>query len=276
MKKILLIVVALVVIAGGAAYYLLSNLDSLIKEAVEKYGTEITKAEVALNKVELSPTSGEGALHGLKVGNPAGYKTDSAFRLGTVSVNVDTATITEDPVVIKEIVVDGPEVTYEMGGDAGSNVDQLKKNVEDYVDPGGGESKDSGGPKLIIENLYIKNGKVNVSATALGGKKLGSSLPDLHLKDIGKEKKGATPGEVAQKIMDSLSGGIGQAVSGLGLDKLKGAVTEGVDKAKKALEEGAGDVTKKIQEGAGGTGGAGEGIKEGVEGAGKKLKKLFD
>ncbi|MCP5367110.1 MAG: hypothetical protein H6907_20015 [Hyphomicrobiales bacterium] len=273
MKKVLIIIGVLIVIAGGVGYYFFSNLDSLIKQAVEKYGTEITKADVTLNKVELSLTSGEGALHGLTVGNPAGYKTDSAFRLGTVSVKVDTATVTADPVVIKEIVVDGPEVTYELGGDAGSNVQQLQKNVNDYVGPGG-ESKDSGGgPKLIIEHLYVRNGKVNVASTALAGKKLGAGLPEIHLTDIGKDKQGATPGEVAEKVMASLSQGIGKAVSGLGLDKLKGAVTEGIGKAQETLKEGAGGVTKSLQEG---TGGATGGIKEGVGDAGKKLKKLFD
>jgi hypothetical protein len=36
--------------------------------------------------VVISPTSGAGMLSGLKMGNPAGFKTDSAFSLGQISV----------------------------------------------------------------------------------------------------------------------------------------------------------------------------------------------
>jgi hypothetical protein len=86
-KKGLLICggVLIVVIAVGV-YWFASNLNSLIKSAVETYGSEITKAEVTLDKVEISPTSGAGMLSGLKMGNPAGFKTDSAFSLGQISV----------------------------------------------------------------------------------------------------------------------------------------------------------------------------------------------
>ena len=51
--------------------------------------------------------------------------------------------------------------------------------------------------------------------------------------------------------MASLSQGIGKAVSGLGLDKLKGAVTEGIGKAQETLKEGAGVVVDSAGMGVG-------------------------
>ncbi len=113
-----------------------------------------------------------------------------------VSLHVDTGTVTGKTVVIKEIVVDKPAVTYELGAD-GSNIDAIAKNVDAYMGGGGGagqKGEKSGGPKLIIENFYVRGGTVNVSATILEGKTLSAALLDIYLMDIGKEDEGATPG----------------------------------------------------------------------------------
>jgi hypothetical protein len=116
MKKWILIGIAvLIIVVGGAVFFLVSSLDSLIVAGVEKYGSEITKAQVRLKEAKISITSGEGALRGLSVGNTSGFKTEFALRIGEVSVSLDTATITQSPVVIKKIVVASPEVIYELG-----------------------------------------------------------------------------------------------------------------------------------------------------------------
>lgn len=259
MKKGLMIGggVVVILIAAGA-YFLFSNLGSIIKAAVESFGTEITQAKVELNSVDLSPTDGAGAMRGLTIGNPAGFKTDSAFKLGEISLKVDTSTLTSDVIVIHEIRIIRPEVTYELG-DGGSNVDAIQRNVDSYlkaqgIDPNAkGESKSSGeGPKLIIENLYIQDGKVRVSAGFLKGKTLDSPLPNLHLKDIGKEEKGASPGEVAKKIMDSMTSGITTAIKPLNLDATMKAASDLLKSGTGGLKTGAESVTDSVSEGAAG------------------------
>jgi hypothetical protein len=250
----------LIVVLAVAFYFLFASLGSLIVAAVESFGSEATQAKVELSEAEVSMTSGEGALRGLSVGNPAGFATDSAIQLGAVRLKLDVATVTSDPVVIKEIVVQGPEVTYELG-EAGSNIDALQRNVEGYAkrmsggDGGQGSGGGGGGgsaeaPKLIIENLYVRDGKIEVSATGLGGKTLSVPLPTIHLKDIGKDTGGATPDQVMAKFFSSITGSVGKAVAPLSLDKLTGAAESAATGAKGALEKGA-------------------------EGAGEKLKKLF-
>ena len=79
----------LVVLVAGVVAYVLSNLDSLVKEAVETHGSAVTQAKVTLNEVKIEATSGAGALRGLTVGNPAGFKTSSAFELGQISIKYD-------------------------------------------------------------------------------------------------------------------------------------------------------------------------------------------
>lgn len=274
MKKVFLAGGVVAVLAVVAVVYFWSNIGSIIKAAVEKYGSEATQAKVTLNEVDVSATSGEGSLKGLTIGNPAGFKTESAFKLGAISLKIDTGTLTGDTIVIKEIVIQAPEVTYELAS-GGSNLDAIKKNVDAFAKKmGGGSSSAStssdsgGGKKLIIENLYVKGGKVNVSASFLQGKALGSPLPDIHLKDIGKEKKGASIGEVADKLITAITGAAGKAVSSLNLGDLAKKAGEQLD----AVKGQAADVMKKATEGGSG---AADAIKEGAAGAGDAIKGLL-
>lgn len=251
------LVAVLLVVLVAVSYFLFSSLGSLIVAAVETFGSDATQAKVELNDAEVSLNSGEGALHGLRVGNPRGFATDSAFWLGQISLKLDLATLNSDPVVIKEIVIQAPEVTYELGT-AGSNIDALQQNVNGYAKRLAGDRKSAAkaggggqsGPKLVIENLYVRNGMVKVSASALGGKTLDAPLPAIHLKNIGKGSGGATPDQVIALIFSSLSRGVGTAVAPLGLDKLTGAAGTGAAAAKDA-------------------------VKQGAEGAGEQIKKLF-
>ena len=74
------------------------------------------------------------------------------------------------------------------------------------------------------------------------------NLPGLTLNDIEKDKGGATPEEVTNKIITSLRENIDKAVSTLGLDQAKKSI-EGVAKDLKGqLEKGIGD-PKKILDG---------------------------
>jgi uncharacterized protein involved in outer membrane biogenesis len=136
-KKVLIGVAAVVVLAIVGVVVLYSNIDSIIKAAVEDVGSKATKAKVTLNEVKLSATSGEGALRGFTLGNPAGYKTATAMTFDDVKVKVDIASLSGDTIVIKEVVIAAPQVTYEMGGDAGSNLKQIQKNVDEFA--GGGK-----------------------------------------------------------------------------------------------------------------------------------------
>ncbi len=253
MKRWLLIGGGVVVVIIAGLFYLYSSLGSLIKMAVEKYGSEITQAKVRLNKAELSATSGTGALRGLFVGNPQGFKTASAFQLGEISLTVDIGTITSDPVVIKEIIVSAPEVTYELGPQ-GSNIDAIKRNVDAYTKAGkdgattektesAGEAKKAG-RKVVIENLYIRNGRVKIGST-LSDKTMNVPLPDIHLTNIGKQKGGATPGEVAEKIIGALGQSANTAIASVDTSKVLG-------EAKKQFSAAAGGIQEKGKSALGG------------------------
>ncbi len=276
MKKVLIGFGVVLLLVVGAGVYLYSNIGDIIKAAVEKYGTEATQATVSLSGVDLDVTSGKAGLNGFVVGNPTGFETPSAFELGAIAVQIDPSSLDTDTIVVKSVDINNPKVTYELGG-GGSNIDAIQSNVEAYAKRfggGGSGSSSSGGEekKLVIERLTISGGEVNVAASFLGGKPLGTSLPQITLTDIGKDSGGASPAEVIQQVISSMTSGIGTAVGGLNLD---GLAKEAEAQAKKALEgvtSGAADAVKSATEG---TGAVGDAASDAVKGAGEQLKNLL-
>jgi len=278
MKRALIIGgVVIVVIVIGVAYFVYTSLDSIVEAAIEKYGSQYTGTAVGVDGVDLDLTSGKGTINGFSVANPAGFATAEAIEVGRIAIAVDIGSVTGDPIIIKEIRIDKPKVTYEIGPD-GNNIDAIAKNVQSQTGSGEGKAADKagkesateggGGPKLIIENLYVNGGEVGVSATALKGKTMSANLGDVHLENIGKDEGGASPGQVAEIITASLVKMVGVATKTIDMDaimKVIGDNTEGLPMKTKELGESVGKDAGK----------AGEAIGKEAGEAGEKLKKLF-
>jgi hypothetical protein len=228
-------VAALVVIVIAAAVYLWSSLDSLVEAAIEKYGSQVTQTRVEVAGVKLALTSGEGTIEGTQIGNPAGFSRKHIFTLANVSVAIDPKTVTEEVVVINKVLIQAPQVFYEINDKGQSNVDVLKKNVQQAT-AGTGKAADSDTKevKLIIRKLIIDKGEIDARIAALGDKDLSANLPRIELTDIGKQSGGATPAEVAEKVANVLIEKVGPAVAGLGVDQYLGKTA---DEAKAQLKE---------------------------------------
>ena len=204
MKKTLLIGVAiLAIVLTGIGVWLYSSLDSIVKTAIEKYGSEITQVAVSVSDVKLSATDGKGALKGLRVGNPKGFRTPHAASVGSIELAVAPASLTSDVVLIHKIAIASPRISYEAGSGDKSNFDVIQRNVDQSLGKNHKE-KASPGKKMIVEHLSIRDIKVNYSPILLEGKGFEISLPDIVLRDIGKAKGGVTSSELAKVVMDAL------------------------------------------------------------------------
>ena len=239
MKKILLgIAVVLVLTIAGGAWWLYSSLDSLVASAIRTYAPEITGVSVKLSSVKIKPADGSAALNGLVIGNPKGFKTDHALSLGEISMTLDINSLTKDVVLIKQISIIKPDVIYEHAS-GGSNLDAIQHHVEKYVAEktgGKGKAKDNGpGKKFIIEHVYVKDGKAEVSAEILQGKTVAVPIPDLHLTEIGKKSNGATAGEAVNQILGAITASVTKASSSI----VSGAV--------EGIKQGAGATIDKIK-----------------------------
>ncbi len=253
LKKIIgFAVLAVVAVIAAAFIYLSMNYSSIVKAGVESHGPKFTKTEIALGGVDVSPFAGEISIDEFLVGNPKGFKTSHAFKVRTVKVVVDLGSLTGETIHIKEIVIDAPDIIYELGS-GGSNLQTIQKNVAQASGGGGGKGKaaksDGGeGPKVVIDNLYIRNVKVALSAGMLGGKLVPVPVPDIHLKDIGKDSKdgkGASLGEAAAKVMDEITGSVTKAASAINLDAIK-KQTEGLTNVMDCSTQGVTDRNKGL------------------------------
>ena len=136
-KKILIALGIIVIVLAVGVYFLLSNLDRIVAAAIGKYGSEATGTSVKVASVRIKLGVGAGSISGLTVGNPGGFSTPDAVSLGSISIAVDTGSLTGDPVIIDTIKVSSPRITYEINESGVANINEIKKNVEAYQKKGG-------------------------------------------------------------------------------------------------------------------------------------------
>ncbi len=222
-KALIIIVAALAIAIVAALIFVWTNIDWIVKAAIERYGSQVTKTAVRVSSVKIRLTSGEGAIAGLTVANPRGFSSPYIFRLGKISTKIDTRTVTGSPIVIDEIRIAAPQVVYEMNSSGASNVSLLKKNVQESS--GGAPKKTSGGEKaksketkIVIKKLVIESGRIDVNIAALGNRPRTATLHRMELTDIGMPG-GATPTQVAGKVTTALLEEVGRTVAQAGVEK---------------------------------------------------------
>ena len=230
-----------------------SNIGPIIKNAVNTYGPEMTGTEVRLGDVGVSLLSAEAELKDFLLGNPKGFKSPQAMTVTSIHLNVDEKSLTKDTIIIDKIEVIAPEITYEKirGTD---NFQTIMNNVKKSIgaDKTTGRPAEKGkkgeGKKILIRDFIFKDGKVNLTTAVLGGKTVSADLPDIHLKNVGQKKGGASPAEAFKEIFAALYTKItSPAVTDVfskGLKELTADTQAITQEAKKQLEA-AGQSTKE-------------------------------
>jgi uncharacterized protein involved in outer membrane biogenesis len=261
MKKIIIgTLIALVVLLVLAVLAVSLFLDKAVKSGVETFGPRLTKVDVTLDSVHLSLFSGSGSIKGLVVGNPQGFKSPSAIRVGTASLSLEPRSVLSDKIIIRSVTVQGPEITFETDL-RNSNLKKLLANVQESTGGGAKEPakpQEPGQPKeakpakkLQVDDFLISGGKVHVAVTALGGQSATIPLPDIHLQSLGAGPEGITPAELAKRVLEAIEKGATQAAAGTVTDIGKGALylTKGAaNTGTNAVEsgiKGIGDLFKK-------------------------------
>ncbi len=266
MKVLIKIAGVLLILVVIGVVVLVLNLDKGIKAAVENLGPRLTQSDVTLNKVSLSPRTGEGSLQGLVVGNPAGFKTPNAFSLGEIAVALDTDTLAGDPIVINSIRILAPEITYETGKTL-NNLQQIQKNIEQAMGGRSGTSSpdqetEGAAKKLIIRDLLVASGKIHYSNPLLSSNMVELKLPDIHMSGIGEKSGGATAIEVVDQIISVINSQASTVVlNSDAVKELGRQVTDRIDQEKGKLDQQKADLEQK---------------KENLEGTVEGLKKIFD
>lgn len=248
MKKLLIGLGVLVVIVVGGAFFLLSNLDGLVKTAIETFGSDAIGSEVSVGSVEIDLRGGSAAIYDFDVANPEGFGDRMMLSFSEVSMAIDLASINGDVIRINSIVARQPSVLYERANGT-TNIDTVSArfaNSEDQetVDP----ATDEAAARLNIDSILIEDIQAHMA---------GEGVPDItiNLGNINLQNLQGTPDEIALQIMTPLMRQIStsaasallQATADMLSDGLQGA-TENLDNLGEGLSDSINDAGDALEE----------------------------
>jgi len=205
-QKLIIAVIAVLIVITGLFLYLYNNVDSIVKNGIERYGTDVCGTKVSVGSVDISLKSGRGTIRGLRVANPDGYSHDSVVELGDAIVAIDIGSINRDHIVITEIRVKSPLVSAEVDEKLGTNIGKIRGHVQQYqaraAKPAG--KQDAGFEKRIaIRSFVIELGTLKADATRVGREKGQWEMPPIELSNLGGER-GVRPEAIAKVISVAL------------------------------------------------------------------------
>lgn len=249
MKKlgVLIVVagVALIIVLAAAFLYL----GPIVKAGVEKVGPMVTKVAVKLDGANISFLNGSGQLKGFVLANPEGFKTPEAMKVGTIGISVAPKSVLSPKVIVHSIRIEAPEITYEAGF-GGSNIGKILENIQSVASQEKSGATNSASKGLQVDDFLITGGKINVSATVLGGKSVTLALPEIRLSNLGQSPQGITPAELSSKAFGAVVEAAAKAVAANAanlakpvMDAAQNIGGEGKDRLKK-IGSGVSDLLK--------------------------------
>ena len=252
--KALKIVGIIVVILIIAVFAIILNLGKIVKTGINTVVPQVTKCEAHVDDVDFNVFGGKFEIKNLVIKNPEGYKTDQAFSLGHIFVNVKMGSLMSDVIEIDQVLIDAPEITYEVGL-GNSNLNTILENVNSSLPSSDEEKKEEpkeekkDGKKVIVNLVKVTNGKIGVSAKIAGGMEAPIVLPDIEIKDLGKKEGGISMVQAAAVTLKTTLLSIFDVLKNSGkllLDSAK-AIGEGVTEGVKSIGEGAKEAVEGLK-----------------------------
>lgn len=229
-KSLIWVVVGIAVIVAIAVTILITNLDRIVKNGIETYGSAATGVPVSVGSVDVSIRDGSGMLKRLRIGNPSGFNTDHAFQLDSIELALDAQSVTTDTIVIENLAIDAARLVAEYRGMDESNLDVISSNLEAYAGPTK-ESGQASAMRVVIEQFHFSNGELRVLHEELGVDRT-VPIPEFTLEGIGREGAGVTVAQAARRMLQPI---IQRALEAAreealqrGRQQLEDAVREGV------------------------------------------------
>lgn len=162
-----MIIALLVMVAVGVF-----KLGPIIKQAINSQGPGVTGTDLHVGNVDVALFSGRASIEAFFLGNPEGFETPYAISVKTINVDIDEKSLTGDTVIIDRIEVVAPRIIFEKNRGS-DNFKALLGNVQRAS--AGAEKKaekaEAGSKKLLIRELILRDGKVNLAIKGLKGEK---------------------------------------------------------------------------------------------------------
>jgi hypothetical protein len=182
-------------------------IDRVAKTGVEAGGSYAFGVPTRLDSASIGIVAGRSKLSGLDIANPAGFNTPHLLKLDNAVVGVSLGSLTGDTVEIPEFSLSGIDVNLEsQGGRSNFKVvmDNLGRFESAEKDP---QAKKEEGRKFVIREIIVKDVKVNLALSPIGGSATRATIPieELRLKNVGTGSGGgAILGQVAGTLLKAI------------------------------------------------------------------------
>ena len=192
------------------------RLGSVIRLGVERAGPPMLGVETRLDDATVSILKGNVQLSGLHVANPEGFTADTFLKADAIRVSANIAALLKHDIHVRQIILEGPEFTYEHNGER-SNVKALLARLESDKETGQKEHerkrKERGAPsRLKVDLIRITDARVNL---ILMGQKVRVDLASVELRRLEDADGNGIP---VREVVRQLLLGVFSRVEGIAAD----------------------------------------------------------
>lgn len=243
-KAILVILFILLIIIAGGLYYVFSNLDTIVKTAIEKYGSESTHTEVQVDSVKIILADGSASIKGLTIANPEGFSLPYAFSLGEITTDINIEKTTNEFIAIDLIDIKSPEIFYEINSEHKGSLNELKDSLEKGTVDSKTKSKPASKPesaeksslKMHITRFLLQDARLQAKLVPANNKTYDLKLPPLQLNNLD-----GTPEQISKQVLNQLIEHAKKEIKKQGLDReldaLRSKAQKQIDAEKEKLQE---------------------------------------
>ncbi len=251
MRKVIIgvsAVVLLLIITGTLAVVFV---DKIAKTGIEKGGTYALGVNTRVDTVSVGLLSGEFGLSGLKVANPAGFKSPEFMTLGDAGVAVSTASLRQPVIELPTLSLTTVRVNLEKSGGK-SNYQAILDSLS-RLKSNSGTKTSSSEQKFIVKELTITDVKVHMDLLGIGGDLTALDVPidKITLKNIGSDGSGVDAGELTGIVVRAVLAAAVEKGGGLIPSDVAGELSSQLGKLGNLGDIGvqaAGQVTKTVEE----------------------------
>ena len=270
MKKAIKIILWAIAILIAIPVVLIATLPlwlgPIARPVVNAAAPSVTKTDFHIGRLYLNPYTCNFELGGVRIGNPEGFSETNAVTLGYFNIDIDTASLASDVIVIENVEIDDIFFSLVKNDDGKSNMDVLKENIlgakaeleaeakadwekcqeeerqagksEEELAAEEAEVDQAFNRKLIINRFVFKNvsGKYGV---------IPIKVPSIELKDIGKDSGGYDLDNLCTAVLKEFWASVLASATDLG-----GLLGDGTKAATDAVGEGAKAVGDAAEKGA--------------------------
>lgn len=293
-KCLFLSMILLIILIIGAVYYVINYLDwqSKVRELVHIYGSQVVGTDVNIGHIDISLKNGNGAVSNITVANPVGYGQDHIIKLGNIAVSVDKDSVMKvisetakksgskvKTIVINEVRISKPEVTYELMDLVRNNVNDILENIKKNTATSAKKEepkpvdKDAPQYNVAVKKVVVEDGTATVAAGLLGvSKSLSVNLPTITINNLGTEKQGVSIEAGLARVFKEILSITVTTVKNTDLSELLGGVSGLANGALNAATDAAGKAASAATDAAGA---AVSGVTDGVKNIGNGIGGLF-